>query len=421
MTPYEIALAIIQVVVIGALFAIMRRSGKKPLIILLVVMLMGSVGAVIYYQLTKEKPIEEMNLNELFNKYSQPDQQKACAENVDACKEFYIGANLQNTDEQLALKYLIAAYDHNVSGLIDDPKAQEANLTASIAVLYRHLEPDHIWATRWYEKSIAAGREENLCVLGEMLMEDHNISKARDYLIRGDAKNLSACTSHLGQLYFEKSKKIADLLWMKAYMSDPYGKEVNYYLGNESVRMDDLQMAKYHYIIALKQLYKTDQIDIYDNYNTGIALNEIDASPLFVERILKQGKFNIDPLKRWFEIVLNDNHDWKSATAPNSYVDLLGSTLAFTDYTITLSDTITNPETGLGLNSITIQKLYELIYGQTPNKISTDQSERTWTLDRAIKAGMEFNYEGAIDGNFTLRIVYTPKNEKLIYEIVVRQ
>ena len=31
MTSYEIALAIIQVIVIGAIFAIMKRCGKRPL------------------------------------------------------------------------------------------------------------------------------------------------------------------------------------------------------------------------------------------------------------------------------------------------------------------------------------------------------------------------------------------------------
>lgn len=422
MSPYEISLPVIQVIVVGVIFALTRRFGKKFSLTVLVTMLTLSAGAVIYYQLTKEKPIEEMTLDERFDHYVTDEQKKQCEGKDDACKEFYVGTALTNTDEKLALRHLISAYEHNVSGMIDDPMASEANLSSSIADLYRHLEPDHIWAQRWYEKSIAAGAEEKLCTLGEMLMEDKNISKAREYLIRGDAKNLSACSSHLGQLYFEEGKSDDALrLWLKAYLIDPYGKEINYYLGNLNVRMGKLQEAKYHYIIALKQLYKTDHIDIYDNYNSGIKLKEIDASPLFVKRILNEGKFNIDHLKRWFEIVLNNNNEWKPAKIADTYVDLLGSRISFSSKKITLSDTISDPHIGLGLNDLKISSLYELIYGQTPSKIDSAQREKTLALDTAIKAGTSFNYKGSIDGNFTLQIIYTPKNGQLIYEIKVKQ
>lgn len=421
MSLYEIFLAVIQVIVVGVIFALTQRFGKKFSWIVLSVMLTLSAGAVIYYQLTKEKPIEEMTLEERFDHYATDEQKKQCEEKPDACKEFYVGTALINTDEELALQQLISAYEHNVSGVVDDPTASEANLSSSIAELYRHHEPDHIWAQRWYEKSIAAGADEKLCTLGEMLMEDKNISKAREYLIRGDAKNLSACSSHLGQLYFEEGKGDEVLrLWLKAYLIDPYGKEINYYLGNLNVRMGKLKEAKYHYIIALEQLYKIDHIDIYDDYS-GIKLKEIDASPLFVKRILNEGKFNIDHLKRWFGIVLNDNNKWKPAKVADTYVDLLGSTLSYSSQKITLSDTISDPHTGLGLNDLTISSLYELIYGQTPSKIDSAQREKTSALDTAIKVGTPFNYEGAIDGNFTLQIVYTPKNGQFIYEIKVKQ
>lgn len=421
MSPYEISLAVIQVIVVGVIFALTRRFGKKFSWIVLSVMLTLSAGAVIYYQLTKEKPIEEMTLAERFDHYATDEQKKQCEGKSDACKEFYVAKALINTDEELALQQLKSAYEHNVSGMIDDPMASEANLSSSIAELYRHLEPDHIWAQRWYEKSIAAGADEKLCTLGEMLIEDKNISKAREYLIRGDAKNLSACSSHLGQLSFEEGKSEDGLrLWLKAYLIDPYGKEINYYLGNLNVRMGKLQEAKYHYIIALKQLYKTDHIDIYDNYNSGIKLKEIDASPLFVKRILNEGKFNIDHLKRWFEIVLNNNNEWKPAKIADTYVDLFGSRISFSSKKITLSDTISDPHSGLGLNDLTISSLYELIHGQTPSKIDSAQREKTLALDTAIKAGTPFKYEGSIDGNFTLQIIYTPKNGQLIYEIKVK-
>lgn len=422
MSPYEIFLALIQVIVLGVIFALTRRFGKKISWIILALMLTLSAGAVIYYQMTKEKPLEEMNLIERFDHYATAEQKKQCEGKDDACKEFYVGKALINTDGKLALHHLISAYEHNVSGVVDDPMESEAKLSSTIAGIYRHYEPDHIWAQRWYEKSIAAGADEKLCTLGEMLMEDKNISKAREYLIRGDTKHLSACSSHLGQLYFEEGKGDEALrLWLKAYLIDPYGKEINYYLGNLNVRMGKLQEAKYHYIIALKQLYKTDHIDIYDNYNSGIKLKEIDASPLFVKRILNEGKFNIDHLKRWFEIVLNNNNGWKPAKTADAYVDMLGSTLSFSNQKITLSDTISDPHSGLGLNDLTINSLYELIYGQTPATIDSAQREKTLALDTAIKAGAPFKYEGSIDGNFTLQIVYTPKNGQLMYEIKVKQ
>lgn len=421
MTPYEIVLAIIQVIVIGAIIALTRRFGKQFPVIVIVVILVLSAGAVIYHQLTKEKPIKEMSLNELFDHYADSEQHKQCEGKPDACKEFYIGQSKINNDPQMALRYFLSAYEHNVSGLIDDPDASEANLTTTIAELYRQLEPDHIWAQRFYEKSITAGAEENLCVLGEMLMDDKNISKAREYLIRGDAKNLSACSSHLGAIYFEEKNEDAIRLWLKAYLLDPYGKEVNYYLGNLYVHTGKLQQAKYHFIIALKQFYKTDHIDIYDRYETGIKLKEIDASPLFVERILQNGKFNIDHLKRWFEIVMNRNNDWKPAREANTFTYFMGDSLTFTGDTIIYANTTIDPTADITFDTTTINGLYDLLYGQTPSDIEWDQREKLKVLEVAIKTGNEFNYNGILDGNFTYAISYTPKSKTLLYEIGIRK
>lgn len=114
---------------------------------------------------------------------------------------------------------------------------------------------------------------------------------------------------------------------------------------------------------------------------------------------------------------MNLQERWEIASTPNTYVDILGSNLSFSNQSIRLIDIIDNKNIGLGLNELTIKKLYELIYGQTPIKIDIDQNEKISALDNAIKQGKDFYYEGSIDENFILAVIYSSKDKKMIYEI----
>lgn len=416
MNSYEIVLTIIQVVILGIIFGLSRRYGKKVHFYIIGIILISSLVAIIYHQMNKEKPIEEMTLNELFLKYTTTEQQKQCGNKSDICKEFYVGNALANLDMKLSIKYLILAYEHKVSDIIDDKKASKANIATSIAKLYQQKEPNGIQSSEWYEKSISHGAKENLCVLGEIYMNINQLEKAKNLFIQGDMQNLSVCSSHLGQIYFNEKNKDGIALWLKAYMQDPYGKEINFYLGKMYEQIGELEKAKYHYTVSEHQYYKKSINIIYNE-----KFKNLDVSHLFIDGILKEQNFKIDELNARFEAFMNIQKEWEITSTPNTYVDILGSNLLFSNQSIRLIDIIDDKNIGLGLNELTIKKLYELIYGQTPIKIDIDQNEKISALDNAIKQDKDFQYEGTIDEKFNLVINYSSKDKKMIYEIKVKK
>lgn len=199
-------------------------------------------------------------------------------------------------------------------------------------------------------------------------------------------------------------------------MQDPYGKEINFYLGKMYEQIGELEKAKYHYTVSEHQYYKKSINIIYNE-----KFKNLDVSHLFIDGILKEQNFKIDELNARFEAFMNIQKEWEITSTPNTYVDILGSNLLFSNQSIRLIDIIDDKNIGLGLNELTIKKLYELIYGQTPIKIDIDQNEKISALDNAIKQDKDFQYEGTIDEKFNLVINYSSKDKKMIYEIKVKK
>lgn len=327
MGGYEIFLAVFQVFVIGSMFFVLKRYGKKGLLKYVGVLLLIVVGIVglpqVFKDSNKPKSYEEKSFEERYAYYVQDEQKKICQDKSISCKEYMLANRLGEINKpNEALKYFVSAYEKGIAKELDN----KAYILDQIATIYFE-QKEYKEAEKYTKLSIEDGLESNICFLGMIYRDMKQYKDAYELFDRGYKKGYIDCTLDLGTFYYngtfvKKDIQKASKLWKEAYKDDKYGTEINFNMAllNEK---EDSYMYKYHLTIAALagDSDAQNRLKLKQGDMRSYLLSMVNTSEKFVNDAICTKCYNYDSKKKFaygtelyqrFQKIFNKENLWKS-------------------------------------------------------------------------------------------------------------
>lgn len=375
-----------------------------------------------------QKSEDNRSFDELYATYVKGAFEEKCQGNTLTCKEFYLAQATAIQAPHIAIVYFQKAYEHNISSQLNDPSARDNNLFSDLANAYALLE-DLPNAKTWYERSVEAGEERNICKLGKIYRDMKNNEKAYDLFKQGHEKHFEECTQELGTFYFNgtyvaKDTHLGSTLWKEAYQEDVFGIDINYNMAVYHANIsNDLNRYKYHLLKAALQGDGEAK-----GYLTEKVVQGRNVSELFLEEAIRDDIYYSDTLVgNRFSYGFNLYYRFVKFYNPKALWQEVNEGIE--------ADTVVFHKNGativFGLKTMRIEKdsldtasldeelrlLIDTLYVDTPEEILEYLRQGTESLKKAISHNKVYAQKKEMGPLMEWHFSYEPDSLKSVFEI----
>lgn len=378
----------------------------------------------------KAQEVQKPSFDELYHTYVDQQNQKRCEEKGFTCKAFYIALNILQREPRTAIEYLLTAYENNISSIIDDAEAKDAYLFSYLANAYV-MTGDFENAITWYQRSIKAGMHQNICFLGRVYRDIHQLEKAYELFQEGYREHFSECTLDLGTFYFNGIHVSADQqkggkLWMEAYRDNPFSTDTNFNMAVYHANVtQDLNQYKYH---LLKSALGGD-IESKE-YLLQPKFNERNVAYLFLDEAISQKKnttalvqgqyfYDKTQLYQRFQAFVNQDKQWEEIfLAQGNDKNLFQkeqTSVSFGLKELAIESLVDSKASFFR----DIRMLVDILYVDTPTPIHLKLMTAEEMYNQAIVQEKELDTKTAVDALTSWKILYQPDKKRIYFAIVL--
>ena len=405
----------------------MRRTNSRYIFFSLVVFL-----GFMFFTLPQANPLNGLKSSDdnrsfelLYERYVDFTTQQKCEGKIFTCKEFYLAQSTAIKEPSIAIIYYQKAYENSISTIIDDPNAKDNTLFSNLANAYALLgELEN--ARLWYERSIAAGEERNVCKLGKIYRDMKQYDKAYALFNKGHETHFEECTQELGTFYFngtyvEKDRKKGSDLWKEAYKDDNFGVDINYNMAVYHANIsNDLDAYKYHLLKAALQKDKDAKAYLSEDI-----VKRRNVTHLFLDEAIREEKEE-NSFKYAYELYYrfmkfyNEEGLWK-----NSVEQTQENVVLFIKDEATLSFGPKKLSIALPLSKESFfeeatRLVLDTLYVDTPLALQNTLSQCNEAFKQALKEKSAYERTQIVDTKISWRHMYEPLHQKLSFEILLK-